>query len=111
MFGVPHPDLGEEVMAVVVVEGDLTAPQLQEQLRGKVASFAVPSRWRLQKEPLPTNHTGKVDKAQVRAELARQQAVERGLSMDMISFQHITPPLRLFHGPESLGSSGANSIA
>ena len=79
VFGVPHADLGEEVMAVVVVEGDLTASQLQERLRGKVASFSVPSRWRLQKDPLPTNHTGKVDKtaisAQVRAELAQQQPV------------------------------------
>ena len=26
--------------------------------------------------------------------------------MDMRSFQHITPPLRLFHGPESLGQLG-----
>jgi alcohol dehydrogenase class IV len=26
--------------------------------------------------------------------------------MDMISFQHITPPLRLFHGPESLSNLG-----
>lgn len=26
--------------------------------------------------------------------------------MDMVSFQHITPPLRLFHGPESLGQLG-----
>ena len=79
VFGVPHADLGEEVMAVVVVEGDLTASQLQEQLRGKIASFSVPSRWRLQKDPLPTNHTGKVDKtaisAHVRAELEQQQAV------------------------------------
>ena len=24
----------------------------------------------------------------------------------MISFQHIAPPLRLFHGPESLGQLG-----
>jgi acyl-CoA synthetase (AMP-forming)/AMP-acid ligase II len=80
VFGVPHADLGEEVMAVVVVEGDLTASQLQEQLRGKIASFSVPSRWRLQKDPLPTNHTGKVDKtaisAQVRAELERQHPVD-----------------------------------
>ena len=80
VFGVPHPDLGEEVMAVVVVEGDLTASRLQEQLRGKVASFSVPNRWRLQNDPLPTNHAGKVDKAaisaQVRAELTQQQAVD-----------------------------------
>jgi acyl-CoA synthetase (AMP-forming)/AMP-acid ligase II len=62
----------------VVVEDDLTAPQLEEQLRGRVASFSVPSRWRLQKDPLPTNHSGKVDKtaisAQVRAELKQRQA-------------------------------------
>ncbi|HSW15609.1 MAG TPA: class I adenylate-forming enzyme family protein [Ramlibacter sp.] len=75
VFGVPHADLGEEVMAVVMVDADLTPQQLQDQLRGKLASFAVPSRWRIQREPLPTNHTGKVDKnaisAQVRAELTQ----------------------------------------
>lgn len=74
VFGVPHADLGEEVMAIVAVNGDQSAQQLREQLRGKVASFAVPSRWRLQKEPLPTNQTGKVDKValsgQARADLA-----------------------------------------
>jgi len=73
VFGVPHPDLGEEVMAVVVVEGDLDEQHLKEQLRSSIASFAVPSRWRIQKEPLPTNPAGKVDKpalaAQARAEL------------------------------------------
>ena len=82
VFGVPHADLGEEVMAVVVVDGDATAAALQEQLRTKVASFAVPSRWRLQREPLPTNQTGKVDKvaisAEARAELAESQAVGAG---------------------------------
>lgn len=73
VFGVPHADLGEEVMAIVVTEAELSQAQLQEQLRGKVSSFAVPSRWRVQRETLPTNHTGKVDKkaisAQARAEL------------------------------------------
>jgi acyl-CoA synthetase (AMP-forming)/AMP-acid ligase II len=76
VFGVPHPDLGEEVAAIVVVEGELTPQHLQEQLRTSVASFAVPSRWRLQTEPLPTNHAGKVDKAvlivQARAECAQE---------------------------------------
>lgn len=74
VFGVPHPDLGEEVMAVVMVEGEATPQQLREQLSGKVASFAIPSRWQIQTEPLPTNQTGKVDKTALskhaRAELA-----------------------------------------
>ncbi|MEU9286581.1 class I adenylate-forming enzyme family protein [Streptomyces sp. NPDC048275] len=68
VFGVPHPDLGEEVMAAVVVEDGLTAERLREELRPRLASFAVPSRWRLQDEPLPTNHAGKIDKKALAAQ-------------------------------------------
>ncbi|MDR3530479.1 MAG: class I adenylate-forming enzyme family protein [Rhodopila sp.] len=74
VFGVPHPDLGEEVMAVVVVTGEQTAEELQEQLRAAVASFSVPSRWRLQTEPLPVNLTGKVDKAALIARVREEMA-------------------------------------
>jgi acyl-CoA synthetase (AMP-forming)/AMP-acid ligase II len=68
VFGVPHPDLGEEVMAAVVVEDGLTAEQLREQLRPRLAAFAVPSRWHLQHEPLPANHSGKIDKKALAAQ-------------------------------------------
>ena len=40
----------------------LTPASLVQALRGTEASFAVPSRWHLQREPLPTNDTHKVDK-------------------------------------------------
>jgi acyl-CoA synthetase (AMP-forming)/AMP-acid ligase II len=76
VFGIPHADLGEEVMAVVAVDGDQTASQLQEQLRGKVASFALPSRWRVQKDALPTNQTGKIDKPSIRAEVLGEAAAK-----------------------------------
>lgn len=69
VFGVPHPDLGEEVMAVVVAEGDPAPDGLKAQLRGSLASFAVPSRWWIRREPLPVNQTGKVDKVALKAEL------------------------------------------
>lgn len=73
VLGVPHPELGEEVMAFVVVEDERqTAEQIDAQLRGNVSSFAVPSRWWVQREPLPTNHAGKVDKTALAA-LARAQ--------------------------------------
>ena len=68
VFGIPHPDLGEEVMAVVVAEQNLGSEVLQEGLRGRLATFAMPSRWSLRREPLPTNHTGKVDKNELRRE-------------------------------------------
>jgi acyl-CoA synthetase (AMP-forming)/AMP-acid ligase II len=70
VFGVPHRDLGEEVVAVVVAGGEQSADELRGQLRGQVSSFAIPSRWRVQTEPLPTNHAGKVDKAKLLAEAA-----------------------------------------
>lgn len=71
VIGVPHPDLGEEVMAFVVVEEEQQTPeQVEGQLRGNVSSFAVPGRWWVQREPLPTNHAGKVDKTALAA-LAR----------------------------------------
>jgi len=69
VFGVPHPDLGEEVMAVVVVEKDLTAGDLARELRTRLASFAVPTRWRIERDPLPTTHSGKIDKKAVAAAL------------------------------------------
>lgn len=73
VFGVPHADLGEEVMAVVVVERELTPEQLRVELRGNVASFAVPSRWRIQKEALPVNDAGKIDKAALAAQARAAQ--------------------------------------
>jgi acyl-CoA synthetase (AMP-forming)/AMP-acid ligase II len=63
VVGVPHPDLGEEVCAfVVVVDGGPTVETLSRQLRGQLASFAVPTVWYIQRESLPTNQTGKIDK-------------------------------------------------
>jgi acyl-CoA synthetase (AMP-forming)/AMP-acid ligase II len=78
VFGLSHPDLGEEVAAVVVVDEGYSAPAIEAHARMRVASFAVPTWWRFQPEPLPVNPTGKVDKpavmAQVRAELAAERA-------------------------------------
>ena len=80
VFGVPHADLGEEVIAVVVAEGEVTAAQLQEQLRSKVASFAVPTRWRLQTDPLPTTR---------RARSTRVPSAQRSAA-SLLSSQRLT---------------------
>jgi steroid-24-oyl-CoA synthetase len=67
VFGAPHPDLGEEVVAAVVVDEGITVEHLRKQLRSRVASFAIPTRWRLEHKPLPTNHAGKIDKKVIAA--------------------------------------------
>lgn len=62
VLGVPHPDLGQEVMAFVVTEGASPASEagLASYLRENVAYYKVPSRWRITDEDLPRNATGKV---------------------------------------------------
>ena len=68
VFGVPDRDLGEEVMAAVYATGEETGESLRAQLTDRLSSFAIPSRWRIQDEPLPTGHSGKIDKTAIATE-------------------------------------------
>lgn len=70
VLGIPHPEFGEEVLAAVTVEPGVTQEMLATALRQRLASFAVPTRWWLQHEPLPVNQTGKIDKAAILSQIA-----------------------------------------
>ncbi|GAA3150292.1 long-chain fatty acid--CoA ligase [Planomonospora alba] len=76
VIGVPHADLGQEVMAVVVTRGGrpVAERELREYAEGELAYYKVPSRWRITTEPLPRNATGKV----VRREVERTAGVAGG---------------------------------
>jgi len=71
VIGVPHPDFGEAVVAVVVL--DTPAEQIPEKVIGfckeHLASYKVPKAVKVVNE-LPRNAMGKVVKAQLRAENA-----------------------------------------
>ena len=70
VIGVEHRELGQEVKAVVVLDGHAEAPDgdaaqgLIEELRswvaGTLADIKVPAHWELRTEPLPRNATGKI---------------------------------------------------
>ncbi|MFR9807226.1 class I adenylate-forming enzyme family protein [Pseudonocardia sp. RS010] len=66
----PHPDLGEEVAAAVVLRpGATAAPDELAAHAGRVlARHEVPSRWWLHPGPLPTNASGKILRRTVREE-------------------------------------------
>ena len=70
-IGLPHPELGEELAAVVVHRAGGRAPSQDElvaHLRGVLAYFAIPTRWKIRAEPLPTVAGEKVDKKGLAAE-------------------------------------------
>lgn len=64
VLGLPDPDLGESVAAVVVVAPTHSVKQddLKSFCEQHLAYFEVPRSWFLTREPLPTNDAGKVDR-------------------------------------------------
>jgi acyl-CoA synthetase (AMP-forming)/AMP-acid ligase II len=65
VFGVDHPDLGQEVAAVVVTAGagaqsDGAEDELRAFVADRLAYYKVPSRWKVTSEPLPKTATGKI---------------------------------------------------
>ena len=71
VIGVPHPVLGEEVGAVIVLHPgmDVAADELSRHVRERMAAFNVPTRYWFRAEPLPRNPAGKVLKRELRTEL------------------------------------------
>ncbi|HYM47185.1 MAG TPA: hypothetical protein VES91_01815, partial [Burkholderiaceae bacterium] len=63
VIGVPHPDFGEAVVAVVVGKngGVLDAPTIVDALKGRIANYKVPKRVFVI-DDLPRNTMGKVQK-------------------------------------------------
>ena len=77
VLGVDHPELGQEVKAIVVPKpgASLNPQALDAFCREKLASYKVPAHWEIRSEPLPRNATGKVLK-NVLSGAAENQFVE-----------------------------------
>lgn len=69
VVALPHPDLGEEVGAAVVLRPGAApgVPELRAYAERGLARFEVPSRWWLGYDPLPVNATGKIVRREVRS--------------------------------------------
>ena len=70
VLGLPHPSLGEELAAVVVLHNGqkVSSDELRDFAHKTLAHFEVPSRWWFHPGPLPQNATGKVLKRALRQE-------------------------------------------
>jgi long-chain acyl-CoA synthetase len=75
VIGVPHPVLGEEVGAVIVLRpgAEVTAEELADHVRGRLAGFNVPAHFWFRSEPIPRNPAGKALKRSLRDEVTAEQ--------------------------------------
>ena len=74
VIGLPDEDVGEEVVAVVVLleEGLASVEEIAAFLKPRVASFEMPSRFYLRPFALPRNAQLKVLKRELRNSLAHE---------------------------------------
>jgi long-chain acyl-CoA synthetase len=70
LIGLPHPELGEEVAAVIQVSAEhddpATADELRDALTDRLARFKIPTAIRLTTGDLPRTGTGKLLKREMR---------------------------------------------
>ena len=71
VFGVPHADFGEAVMAAVIVHGEFDEAAVLQHLRGRLAGFKLP-KCIVRVAELPRNTMGKVQKSRLRDSYAQQ---------------------------------------
>jgi long-chain acyl-CoA synthetase len=64
VLGVPHPTLGEEVVALVVLDGDADADDLKAAVRERVAAYKYP-RVVVAVDELPHGPTGKIQRSAI----------------------------------------------
>jgi malonyl-CoA/methylmalonyl-CoA synthetase len=70
LIGVPHPDFGEGVTAVITLSNQcatINEQDLRNRIRDQLASFKVPLKIRV-KDQLPKNAMGKIQKNLLRTE-------------------------------------------
>lgn len=67
VFGVDDADWGERVHAVVFAHNPMSAETIRRSMANTLTSYKQPKSYTIQREPLPRNTVGKVDKRYLRA--------------------------------------------
>jgi long-chain acyl-CoA synthetase len=80
VIGLPDPEYGEEVAAVIQVGADAdreaTAAAVREALAARLARFKIPTSIQFTVEELPRTATGKLLKRELKAAFARSAQSE-----------------------------------
>jgi long-chain acyl-CoA synthetase len=89
VVGLPDPDFGEIVGAIIQPRGPVTVAELMEFAAARLGRFQVPARWWLHPGPLPMTEAGKADKRALRASWLAE--VPSGSSAESHGSATVTP--------------------
>jgi len=78
VIGVPDPDWGERVHAVIRLRRGADVAGLREHCRGRLAPYKCPKTMDFVVDPLPLSAVGKISKQELKARLSRQTKQEEG---------------------------------
>ena len=75
VYGVPHPDLGEEIAAVVVPKEGVTLEpeEVKAYVKERVAPYKYPRIIKVLSEPLPKSGSGKILKKEIRKQFINNE--------------------------------------
>ena len=68
VIGIDHPEMGQEVMAVIVpksLDTNLDTNELADYLAKSLASYKIPTAWEIRTKSLPRNPAGKILKLEL----------------------------------------------
>lgn len=65
VFGIPHPEYGEQLVAVLEADAGIDTDKLEDKLKQKIAGYKVPRQWQII-DRLPREDSGKVKKRELK---------------------------------------------
>lgn len=77
VIGLPHPRLGEELVAVVTLGEATDLVSVRAQARGLLHGESLPRRWR-QAPFIPRTRTGKIDRVALRSQYSGDTGIRQG---------------------------------
>ena len=73
VFGVPHPEFGESIVAIIETDDAITPNDIKEFLKSRLAKFKMPRHFEFT-DQLPREDSGKIKKRVLRDEYLKAQA-------------------------------------
>lgn len=75
VFGIPHSEYGEQLVAVLEADAGIDTDKLEDKLKQKIAGYKVPRQWQII-DRLPREDSGKVKKRELKEKFLKMTGAQ-----------------------------------